>query len=127
MLEVYLEHPTVSSEFIGTELPLTCGLSGGRCTGLSVVRGLFGSGSSWLVDAFVCAMVYVVRGDARPLLLLRLTRTQRRRPGFAKEGKSTIMSRIITKANPNRRQLTPQRNRAQPRNFRHPLKNPTRR
>ena len=33
------------------------------------VRGLFGSGSSWLVVAFPCSMFCAVRGVARPLLL----------------------------------------------------------
>ena len=34
---------------------LLCGLPAGRCTGFSVIRGLFGSGSSWLV----CLRFYV--------------------------------------------------------------------
>ena len=46
-----------------------CGLSDGRCTGFSVVCGLFGSRTLWLVGAFVCAVFYVVRGNARLVLL----------------------------------------------------------
>ena len=47
--------------FIGEECLLLCGLSADRCTGSSVLRGLFGlfgSGHSWLV----CSCCHVYRG-----------------------------------------------------------------
>ena len=60
---------TESSVFIGKQCLLMCGVSDGRCTGFTAVRRLFASGMVGFLVLVVCAIVYVIRGDARPLLL----------------------------------------------------------
>ena len=51
---------------------MLCSLANGRCTGSSVVRGLYGSGSSWLVCACVAVVIHVLF-DAWLVLLSLLT------------------------------------------------------
>ena len=52
---MWVHRQGVHVDVLHAESILLCGLPAGRCTGFSVIRGLFGSGSSWLV----CLRFYV--------------------------------------------------------------------
>ena len=91
-----------------------CAVSDGwythRCTGVCVVRGLFGSGSSWLVCwCFACATILVVRGDEKASvvfcvqhLLLNTSSTYATRLNPKSAQKAVPYKTVITGSDPNR-------------------------